>query len=141
MDPFAEARAIHPQIFDSYGETGRYHLRRPTTIKPSVEEMETASKRLLEAEEELVRLNEESREEESRASRTNGRYEDVYRESNKYKQFIIPAQEAEISMIRKQYDWYRYEKALQEFKDHVEQFRRPSKKSRKGGKRRRKTRR
>ena len=141
MDPFAEARAIDPDIFEQYGDTGRYHLQRPTSMKPSKEEMETASKRLLEAEEELARLNEESRQEVSRASRISGPYEEVYRKSNEYKQFIIPRKKAEISIIERQYDWYRYEQALQKFKDYVEQFRRPSKKSRKGGKRRRKTRR
>ena len=144
MDPFAEARAIDPDIFDQYGEAGQYHLQRPTSMKPSEEEMESASKRLLEAKKELKILEEKYLQELSSAGRNDGRYEDLYRKSNEYKQFIIPRKEAEISIIKRQYDWYRYEKALQEFKDHVDhikEFRRPSKKSRKGGKRRRKTRR
>ena len=138
-ESFAEARGIHPQLFEQYGETGRYHLRRPTTIKPSVEEMETASKRLLEAEEELVRFNEESREEVSRASRARGPYEEIYKKYNEYEKIIIPAQERKIRTIENQYAWYRYEQALQKFKDHVEKY---GKKSKRGGmKRRRKTRR
>ena len=142
MDPYAEARAIDSGLFDSYGETGRYHLRRPPGNKPSEEEMESASKRLIEAEKELEILNEESLEELSRAGRTRGPYEEVYKKSNEYKHFIIPRKEAEIRMIERQYAWYMYEKALQKFKDHVEQYRRPPKKSRRGGmKRRRKTRR
>ena len=140
-DPYAEAREIHPQLFEQYGETGKYHLQRPTSIKPSKEVMESASTRLLEAEEELVQLKEEAEEESSRAIRTRGPYEEVYKKSNEYKQFIIPAQERKIRTIEKEYAWYRYEQALQAFKDHVEKYRRPSKKSRKGGKRRRKTRR
>ena len=153
-DPQAEARAIDPDIFDSYGETGRYHLQRPTSMKPSKEEMESASKRLLEAEKELEILKEKSLQELSSAARTSGPYKEVYKKSHEYERVIIPTKEAEIRMIERQYDWYRYEKALQEFKDHVEQIRRPveqirrpveqfrpSKKSKRGGKRRRKTRR
>ena len=63
MDPYARARAIDPDLFASYGETGRYHLQEPTSIKPSEEDMESASTRLLEAREELAQLNEESSQE------------------------------------------------------------------------------
>ena len=142
MDLYARARAINPELFDSYGETGRYHLKEPTSIKPSEEVMESASKRLLEAEEELAQLKKESEEELSRASRTRGPFEEVYKKYNEYEEVIIPAQERKIRTIQKENNWYKYEKALQAFEDHVEKHRSPSKKSRRGGmKRRRKTRR
>jgi predicted nuclease with TOPRIM domain len=131
----AEARDIHPELFDNYGETGRYHLSRPTSIKPSEEEMESASIRLLEAREELAQLNEESRQELSRASRTRGPYEEIYKKHNEYENEIIPDQERKVRDIEQEYAWYRYEQALQAFKDHVEKYGKP--KSRKGGMKRR----
>ena len=137
MDPYAEARAIDSGLFDSYGETGRYHLRRPTTIKPSVEEMESASKRLIEAQEELIILKEESLEELSSASRTRGPFEEVYKKYNEYEEVIIPEKEDEIRMLESQYAWYRYEQALQAFKDHVKQYGKSQKRSKRGGTKRR----
>jgi hypothetical protein len=142
MDPYEEARAIDPDLFDSYGETGRYHLRRPLGNKPSKEDMESASARLIEAQEELIILKEKSLEELSSASRTRGPPEEVYKKYNEYEEVIIPEKEDEIRMIESQYNFYRYEQALQAFKDHVKQYGKRQKKSKRGGmKRRRKTRR
>jgi cob(I)alamin adenosyltransferase len=143
MDPYARARAIDPDLFASY--TGRYHLQEPTSTKPSKEEMESASYRLMDARDELAQLNEESKQELSRASLVSLRersFEEVYKKHNEYEEVIIPEKEDEIRNIEEQYAWYRYEKALQEFKDHVEKYGRPFKKSKRGGmKRKRKTRR
>ena len=142
MDPYAEARAIDSGLFDSYGETGRYHLRRPDGNKPSEEVMKNASQRLLEAQEELEILNEAYSEELSNASRTRGPEEEVYKKSKEFENVIIPEKEAEIRMLERQYAWYSYEQALQAFKDHVKQYGKSQKRSKRGGtKRRRKTRR